>query len=59
MLAGTAEAQEQIARIADMDQRLDDEFQQLARERPELAEAILDFQAKEREYEEAARGRRD
>lgn len=59
MQADSAQAQEQQARVAIMDKRLDDAFQQLARERPELATAILDCLTKEREYQQAARARED
>jgi hypothetical protein len=47
---GNSEAQQYIARIAYMDQRLDDEFRRLVRERRELATAINEFLAKENEY---------
>ena len=48
---GSSEAQQYVARIAYMDQRLDDEFRRLVRERPELATAVSEFLAKENEYE--------
>jgi hypothetical protein len=57
--SGSAEAQQQIGLIAYMDQRLDEEFQRLALERPELAAAILEYQAKEREYADAVLSRKD
>lgn len=59
MQNGSAEAQEYIARINVMDRRLDDEFRRLARERPELASAILEFLDKEREYKDAVSSRKD
>jgi len=59
MMRGSANAQQQQARIAAMDQRLDDAFQQLAREHPELATAILDYLKKEHEYQETVRARED
>jgi hypothetical protein len=59
MQNGGSEAQAEIGRIAIMDKRLDEEFRRLARERPELAAAILEFLAKEREYDDAARSRDD
>jgi hypothetical protein len=57
MAAGTGEAQAQLAIIPYMDKRLDDEFHRLAAEQPELAAAILDYLAKEHEYDEAMRSR--
>jgi len=57
MMAASSMAQQQQARIATMDQRLDQAFQQLAREQPELATAILDYLKKEREYQDATRAR--
>jgi hypothetical protein len=57
MQMATGEAQAQLAIIPYMDKRLDDEFQRLAAEQPELAAAILDYLAKEREYEDAVRSR--
>jgi hypothetical protein len=54
MANGNSEAQQYIARIAYMDRRLDDEFRQLVRERPELATAVHEFLTKENEYKEAA-----
>jgi hypothetical protein len=54
MANGNAEAQQYIARIAYMDQRLDDEFRRLVRERPELTTAVHEFLSKESEYKEAA-----
>ena len=59
MAAGTSEAQAQLAIIPYMDKRLDDEFRRLATEQPELATAILEYLAKEREYSEAVRSRED
>jgi hypothetical protein len=59
MAAGTGEAQAQLAIIPYMDKRLDDEFQRLATEQPGLATAILDYLAKQHEYEEAVRSRED
>lgn len=59
MWTSTGMAQEQIARIATMDTRMDQEFQDLARTHPELAAAILDYQAKERAYTEAVRKPQD
>lgn len=55
--AGTLAAQRYIAEIAHMDQRLDEEAQRLARENVQFALAILDYQQKQREYEEARRRR--
>lgn len=55
---GTAEAQRYIGEIAHMDRRLDEEAQRLARENPQLAIAILDYQSKQREYEQARQRRR-
>jgi hypothetical protein len=59
MQMGTAEAQTYLAIIPYMDKRLDEEFHRLAVEQPELAAAILEYVAKEREYEEAVRTRED
>jgi hypothetical protein len=53
-----AEAQTEIGRIAGMDKQMDEEFQRLARSNPELAAAILNYQQKEREYEDALRNRK-
>lgn len=57
MQSATAEAQSQLAIIPYMDKRLDDEFRRLAVEQPELAAAILEYLAKEREYDDAVRAR--
>jgi hypothetical protein len=59
MQNGSSEAQQYIARVAYMDQRLDDEFRRLVRERPELMTAVYEFLVKENEYQEAARARQD
>ena len=59
MQAGTADAQEQMAIIAYMDGRLDDEFRRLVREHPELMMAVYEFLRKEDEYKEAAAARQD
>lgn len=53
---GSAEAQREIGKIRYMDGRLDEEFQRLASENPGLWLAIVEYQMKEREYQEA-RGR--
>jgi hypothetical protein len=57
MQMATAEAQAHLAILPYMDKRLDDEFHRLAAEQPELAAAILEYLAKEHEYEEAVRSR--
>jgi hypothetical protein len=57
MQIATAEAQAHLAILPYMDKRLDDEFHRLAAEQPELAAAILEYLAKEHEYEEAVRSR--
>jgi hypothetical protein len=59
MQGATAEAQAYLAIISYMDKRLDEEFHRLAVEQPELAAAILEYLAKEREYEDAVRSRED
>jgi hypothetical protein len=51
---GGAESQQYIARIAYMDERLDDEFRQLLRDRPELTTAVSEFLVKDNEYREVA-----
>lgn len=57
MQMATAEAQAHLAIIPYMDKRLDEEFHRLAAEQPELAAAILEYLAKQREYEDAVRSR--
>ena len=57
MQMATGDAQAQLAIIPYMDKRLDDEFHRLAADQPELAAAILEYLAKEHEYEEAVRSR--
>ena len=57
MQMATSDAQAHLAIIPYMDKRLDDEFHRLAAEQPELAAAILEYLAKEREYEDAVRDR--
>jgi hypothetical protein len=57
MQMATGEAQAQLAIIPYMDKRLDDEFHRLAADQPELAAAILEYLAKEHEYEDAVRSR--
>ncbi|HET7609494.1 MAG TPA: hypothetical protein VFL84_12510 [Gammaproteobacteria bacterium] len=57
MQMATGEAQAQLAIIPYMDRRLDDEFHRLAADQPELAAAILEYLAKEHEYEDAVRSR--
>ena len=57
MQMATGEAQARLAIIPYMDKRLDDEFHRLAAEQPELAAAILEYLAKEHEYEDAVRSR--
>ena len=59
MQMATGEAQAHLAIIPYMDKRLDDEFHRLAVEQPELATAILEYLAKEHEYDEATRSRED
>ena len=55
MQMATGEAQAHLAILPYMDKRLDDEFHRLAVEQPELAAAILEYLAKEHEYEDAVR----
>ena len=57
MQMATSEAQAHLAIIPYMDKRLDDEFHRLAADQPELAAAILEYLAKEHEYEDAVRSR--
>jgi hypothetical protein len=57
MQMATGDAQASLAIIPYMDKRLDDEFRRLATEQPELATAILDYLAKQHQYEEAVRSR--
>jgi len=57
MQMASGEAQAHLAIIPYMDKRLDDEFHRLAAEQPELAAAILEYLAKEHEYEDAVRSR--
>jgi hypothetical protein len=57
MQMATGDAQASLAIIPYMDKRLDDEFRRLATEQPELATAILDYLAKQHEYDEAVRSR--
>ena len=57
MQMATGDAQASLAIIPYMDKRLDDEFRRLATEQPELATAILDYLAKQHEYEEAVSSR--
>jgi len=57
MQSATSEAQAELAIIPYMDKRLDAEFRRLAVEQPELAAAILEYLAKEREYDDAVRAR--
>jgi hypothetical protein len=57
MQMATGDAQASLAIIPYMDKRLDEEFQRLAAEQPELAEAILEYLAKQHEYDEAVRSR--
>lgn len=57
MQMATGDAQASLAIIPYMDKRLDDEFHRLAAEQPELATAILEYLAKQHEYEEAVRSR--
>jgi hypothetical protein len=57
MQMATGEAQAHLAIIPYMDKRLDEEFHRLAAEQPELAAAILEYLAKEHEYEDAVRSR--
>ena len=59
MQMATGDAQASLAIVPYMDKRLDDEFHRLAAEQPELAAAILEYLAKEREYEDAVRSRDD
>ena len=59
MQMATGDAQASLAIIPYMDKRLDDEFQRLAAEQPELATAILEYLAKQHEYDEAVRSRED
>ncbi len=59
MQMATGEAQAQLAIIPYMDKRLDEEFHRLAAEQPELAAAILEYLAKEHEYDDAVRSRGD
>jgi len=59
MQMATGDAQASLAIIPYMDKRLDDEFQRLAAEQPELATAILEYLAKQHEYDEAVRRRED
>jgi hypothetical protein len=51
---GSSESQQYIARIAYMDERLDQEFRQLVRARPELMTAVYELLVKENEYREVA-----
>ena len=55
MQMATGDAQAHLAIIPYMDKRLDEEFHRLAAEQPELAGAILEYLAKQHEYEEAVR----
>ena len=55
MQMATGEAQAHLAIIPYMDKRLDEEFHRLAAEQPELATAILEYLAKQREYDDAVR----
>ena len=55
MQMATGDAQAHLAIIPYMDKRLDEEFHRLAAEQPELAAAILEYLAKQHEYEEAVR----
>jgi hypothetical protein len=59
MQMATGDAQTELAIIPYMDKRLDEEFQRLAVEQPELAAAILEYLAKEHEYDDEVRSRGD
>jgi hypothetical protein len=54
----TAIFQSEYSRIPRMKLRLDEEMRRLGRENPEVAAAVEEYQAKEREYHDAAMRRR-
>jgi hypothetical protein len=54
-----AEGSATIGRLDVLDKRLDEELQKLAHTNSDLANAILDYQSKEREYQDARRERKE